>query len=477
MKIDLEKVCSYSKDGVLNRTLLRSIILDLYPDETLEMNVLLSVYESGVTQTIKRAGRVTDEQYAVYVKRISDAYGLKEKYIIEGLDAWIDYCIAPGTAELIEKPSFQCGQNDKTTTDDNYECNEKQNSSGTGNKEESRNIRGINDTENQDKIAVEEKSTFRFPLFFKKSDRKTEDVSKEKTPEQSSKKEDRTSMPQKDVIGKNSDYDTIAAPGNAEAVIITGFRGFAEAKMTVPGRIGNKRVVGVGDHAYEKCKEVESLVISEGIQIIGDGAFAGCENLIEVYLPNSLKRIGALNKSYVYTGAFKDTGLRSVSIPSGVTYIGEGTFHGCRHLESVSFPGSIKIIYPYTFCGCESLTQFDIPNGVEEIENRAFCATGLTSVVLPRSMERVGEYAFLNCKRLTCVILNEGLKEIEDFSFSTYSIKEMLFSRTVSIFGDKVFGNIKPKLVAYCYAGTEGLAFARREGFQIKDANALNNRR
>ena len=82
------------------------VILDLYPWQTREMNVLLDVYESGVPREIRSAGTITDSQYAAYVQRIVNDYGLQEKYVIEGLDAWIDQCICVGTAAKIHKPEI-----------------------------------------------------------------------------------------------------------------------------------------------------------------------------------------------------------------------------------------------------------------------------------------------------------------------------------------------------------------------------------
>ena len=52
MKIDLAIVIGYSKDSLQSREKMRAIMRDLYPNSTLEMNVLLSVYESGIPQII-----------------------------------------------------------------------------------------------------------------------------------------------------------------------------------------------------------------------------------------------------------------------------------------------------------------------------------------------------------------------------------------------------------------------------------------
>ena len=55
--IDLGKVLGYSKDCLQSRSLMRAVILDLYPGQTREMNVLLDVYESGVPREIEVLGQ------------------------------------------------------------------------------------------------------------------------------------------------------------------------------------------------------------------------------------------------------------------------------------------------------------------------------------------------------------------------------------------------------------------------------------
>ena len=70
MEIELSKVIAYSKDCLQSRALMRSIMLDLYPGRTLEMNVLLCIYESGVPLEIKNNGNISEEQYKRYIKKI-----------------------------------------------------------------------------------------------------------------------------------------------------------------------------------------------------------------------------------------------------------------------------------------------------------------------------------------------------------------------------------------------------------------------
>ncbi|MBQ2790099.1 MAG: leucine-rich repeat domain-containing protein, partial [Thermoguttaceae bacterium] len=68
--------------------------------------------------------------------------------------------------------------------------------------------------------------------------------------------------------------------------------------------------------------------VPEGVQTIVGGAFSQCEEITKIVLPKSLKRIERL----AFHGAL---GLKSVSIPAGVTTIEPGAFYGCWLREVV----------------------------------------------------------------------------------------------------------------------------------------------
>ncbi len=68
------------------------------------------------------------------------------------------------------------------------------------------------------------------------------------------------------------------------------------------------------------------MTIPSGVTSIGDWAFRGCSGLKSVTIPLGVTSIG--------DNAFSDcSGLTSVTIPSSVTSIGRGAFSGCRGLN------------------------------------------------------------------------------------------------------------------------------------------------
>ncbi len=128
-------------------------------------------------------------------------------------------------------------------------------------------------------------------------------------------------------------------------------------------------------------------------------AFADCHNLASVTIPEGVTSIG--------DEAFRDCSrLTGVTIPEGVTSIGGYAFYGCRSLTSVTIPEGVTSIEDGVFSDCRSLTSVTIPAGVTSIGNRAFSyCRSLTGVTIPESVTSIGEEAFVGCENLSSMII------------------------------------------------------------------------
>ena len=100
--------------------------------------------------------------------------------------------------------------------------------------------------------------------------------------------------------------------------------------------------------------------------------------------------------------------VTSVSMPEGMTNIGNNTFYQCNHLPSVTIPSTVTSIGNSAFNYCVSLTSVTIPEGVTSIGESAFTwCEGLTSVTIPSTVTNIGGHAFHYCSALTSVtVLN-----------------------------------------------------------------------
>lgn len=97
--------------------------------------------------------------------------------------------------------------------------------------------------------------------------------------------------------------------------------------------------------------------------------------------------------------AFRENGaIKSVTIPSSITSIGDEAFEGCNGLTSVNFGDGVKSIGNSAFKRCSSLLSVVIPYGVTSIGDDAFWnCYSLTSVYIPCSVTNIGDDAFKAC--------------------------------------------------------------------------------
>ena len=174
--------------------------------------------------------------------------------------------------------------------------------------------------------------------------------------------------------------------------------------------------------SYPCGLEAEDYVIPEGIQIIGEYAFCGCEKLASVTIPDSVTSLGS--------HAFSDTGLTVVMIPESVTTIGDYTFLGCSNLVSVTILGKVTTISNYMFSGCGNLISVIIPEGVTTIGVLAFnLCENLVSVTIPDGVTGIGNGAFYRCYNLVSVTIPDSVKSIGENAFSSCSVLNVTVER------------------------------------------------
>ena len=191
-------------------------------------------------------------------------------------------------------------------------------------------------------------------------------------------------------------------------------------------------VTTVNSGAFVNCKNVETLVIGNGltsldnlpitsalksitignnIKSIGDFTFCGCNSLTSMTIPGSVTKIG----SSVFSGCSK---LVNVTIPDSVTEIGNYAFNGCNGLKNIRISKNVTKIKDYTFSNCSNLTSIAIPDSVTEIGNYAFSGCGnLTSVTIGSNVTSIGSWAFNGCSSLTSVVIPDGVTTIEYYVF------------------------------------------------------------
>ncbi len=111
----------------------------------------------------------------------------------------------------------------------------------------------------------------------------------------------------------------------------------------------------LGDYAFRYCSSLESLNLPNNLLRIELAAMSRCGSLTSIIIPNSVTAIGAY--------AFDYTGLESVVLGEGVENIGNNAFQGCSSLTSIT---SNAVIPPtiegsYAFDGVDKSIPVYVP--------------------------------------------------------------------------------------------------------------------
>ncbi|MEL3905972.1 MAG: leucine-rich repeat protein [Treponema sp.] len=211
---------------------------------------------------------------------------------------------------------------------------------------------------------------------------------------------------------------------------VIGYAAFAECS-SVTTLILPKNLTQIEEAAFHRCAGLTSLDLSsyEALNTIEDSAFFECTALTRVHLPQNLKNLNsrafgfctnltsftvdAANETYysldnvIYTKDMKSIvaaagSLTNFIVPEGVTEIYNMAFLGCKNLKNIHLPQSLIDIYEKAFYA-SGLTSIDFSNCVNLtiIDEKLFMeCEDLKTVILPPNLTIIGKQAFQLCKNL-----------------------------------------------------------------------------
>lgn len=139
---------------------------------------------------------------------------------------------------------------------------------------------------------------------------------------------------------------------------------------------------------------LEKIILPKSLEVIGDGAFNGDENLTEIVMFDNVREIGGI--------AFYETSIKNINIPEGVEMIAMSTFSSCKYLESITLPSTLRIIEPMAFMNCKALQEIKIPEGITKFGTAVFFGCdSLKKVWLPSTLTDMGPKTFSSCYEIT----------------------------------------------------------------------------
>lgn len=135
-------------------------------------------------------------------------------------------------------------------------------------------------------------------------------------------------------------------------------------------------VVNVRTRAFWGCKDLSSVSIPSSVTNIGPYAFSHCRGLKQIIVetgnPRFMSIDGVLCSKDGTELILWPNGKSPVTIPEGVTRVGNDSFSGGIGLTSLVLPSTVRSIGSWAFNGCDELVSVTIPASVKSIGYRAF---------------------------------------------------------------------------------------------------------
>ena len=143
--------------------------------------------------------------------------------------------------------------------------------------------------------------------------------------------------------------------------------------------------------------------------------------------PQAIKKVelgtNVILNTYVFNKCFN---LESIVIPSTVTYIDNYIFEGCSSLKDVSIPfigydmnagGSLSQLFGYEFFQSNTIDRLEI-TVAERIYSYYISDASIKEIVLGDSVKEINSYAFVNIRDLKTIVIPNSVTNMENYTFS-----------------------------------------------------------
>lgn len=144
-------------------------------------------------------------------------------------------------------------------------------------------------------------------------------------------------------------------------------------------------IVGIADNAFYNDSQIVTVNIPNTYKTIGNSAFAGCENLVDVNYTGGESQLEVVGTN-AFGEAEDDKGKKIVN----------------AKFTTFSLPDTVYEIGGYAFYKCENLSFDGIPENLDKINQFAFANTKINNIDFSNIGE-ILEGAFVNCKILDTV--------------------------------------------------------------------------
>ncbi|MBR1991442.1 MAG: leucine-rich repeat domain-containing protein [Bacteroidales bacterium] len=178
---------------------------------------------------------------------------------------------------------------------------------------------------------------------------------------------------------------------------------------------------------FNGCEELMEITLPDSVEVIKDFAFSYCRKLTHLFIPHNVRYIGA--------GAFAQAGIQNFEMDPANPYftIIDGVIFSKDRETLVAFPPGYrphydipygtKTIGPAAFDDC-NLDTITIPPTVTKLGTEAFQCSGLRDIYIPDTVKEIGDRCFRGSSEMERIRLPNGLTYLDCIFSSCKKLKE-----------------------------------------------------
>ena len=184
--------------------------------------------------------------------------------------------------------------------------------------------------------------------------------------------------------------------------------------------------------AFAGCLALKSISLPSKLEYIG-GAFWD-SGLTSITIPDGVTKIES-GKPIGITdpvGAFEGCkSLSLVNLSNTLTDMGKRAFANCTALTAIKIPESVLAISNSCFIS-SGLTNIELPHTLHSIKEYAFAYTPIENIILPDGLADIAFRAFLGCKKLKSIIIPKSVTSVGGGAFGyCYGLTSIFWNTSI----------------------------------------------
>lgn len=184
----------------------------------------------------------------------------------------------------------------------------------------------------------------------------------------------------------------------------------------------------IEDRAFGGCTALKNISLPSKLEYIR-GAFYN-SGLTSITIPDGVTLIEAGGRDPI--GAFEGCkSLSSVKLSNKLTDMGKRTFANCTALMDIKIPESVLEISNSCFYA-SGLTNIELPHTLRNIQPYAFAYTPIVSIALPDGLLDISIRAFLSCKKLKSITIPKSVTSVGGGAFGyCYGLTSIFWNTSI----------------------------------------------